>query len=181
MGRQYFRKANPAGTDQDVQWIEMNGREFYQFIMSPEGQGRYFVDLEDYIIEASKSQYEEWRREKDHSDYLAEHGADVPILSLYSEAINENGNGEDVVADHEVNVEESAFRSIRLKALRLALSQLDPASYLLIRSLYLEVPRKTERALAKELGVSQNAVNKQKKKVFRHLKFLVVKFEKSSQ
>lgn len=38
-----------------------------------------------------------------------------------------------------------------------------------------------EREIAQELGVSHNAINKQKKKILKTLKFLVVKLQKSSQ
>ena len=67
------------------------------------------------------------------------------------------------------------------RALRVALHQLDKDSRLLIHALYLADERKTERDLAKELGVSQNAINKQKKKILQKLKILVVKIQKSQQ
>lgn len=179
MARQYFRKKDP--TAPIPEWIEMSGQEFYRFTRSPEGRGRCFIDFDDYVIEASRDQYEEWRKEKDHSDYLREQEEKLLFLSLYSGAIDEYGNGEDVIADERVNVEESTFLADQARTLGSMLQKLDSPSYWLIHELYLAEERKTERALAEELGVSQNAVHKRKKKILKKLKTLVVKSEKSSQ
>lgn len=181
MARQYFRKKNTGELGPHVDWIEMDGKEFYRFVRSREGRGRYFIDFDDYVIEATKDQYEDWRREKDHSDYLREQEDGLILLSLHSDAINGYGDGEDVIMDDRVNVEETAIQMVQSKALYSALRQLDTPSYQLIYDLYLKDRRWTERAMAKELGISQNAINKQKKKILRKLKFLVVKAEKSSQ
>ena len=58
---------------------------------------------------AAPHQYQDWRKEKDHSDYLKEQEEGFLILSLYSDTINEYGDGEDVIADEKVNVEETAI------------------------------------------------------------------------
>lgn len=70
---------------------------------------------------------------------------------------------------------------IETAALQKALTRLDSQNYQLIHALYLADNQKTEREIAQELGVSQNAINKQKKKILKTLKFLVVKLQKSSQ
>ena len=178
MARQYFRKKNAGELGPLVDWIEMDGKEFYRFVRSREGQGRYFIDFDDYVIEATRDQYEDWRREKEHSDYLRKQEDGLILLSLYSDAINGYGDGEDVIMDDRVNVEETAIQMVQSKALYSALRHLDTPSYQLIYDLYLKDRRWTERALAKHLGVSQNAINKQKKKILRKLKILVVKAEK---
>ena len=181
MGRQYFKKKDP--TAQIPEWIEMSGQEFYCFVRSHEGRGRYFIDFDDYVIEASKDQYEDWRKERDHSNYLRVQETGIILLSLYSDTINEYGDGEDVIADDSVDVEGSALVSAQVKSLYAALKQLDLLGYRLIHELYLADKRKTERGLAREWGVSQNAVHKQKKKVLEKLKMKmsVVKSPKSSQ
>ena len=71
--------------------------------------------------------------------------------------------------------------SMEKKALRAALSQLDHESYRLVHYLFFSKEQKTERELAADLGVSQNAIHKRKKKILKTLKFLVVKLQKSSQ
>jgi len=42
-------------------------------------------------------------------------------------------------------------------------------------------PRETERELAQRIGVSQNAINKRKKKILKILKSMVVKIQKNQQ
>lgn len=78
-------------------------------------------------------------------------------------------------------MEAEVILRMEYKALRAALHQLDEEDCLLIHALYLADERKTERDLAKELGVSQNAINKQKKKILQKLKILVIKIQKSQQ
>lgn len=41
----------------DIEWIAINGKEFYQLITSPTGKGRYFIDMDDFIIETSEADY----------------------------------------------------------------------------------------------------------------------------
>ena len=78
-------------------------------------------------------------------------------------------------------MEAEVILRMEYRALCAALHQLDKDSRRLIHALYLADERKTERDLAKELGVSQNAINKQKKKILQKLKILVVKIQKSQQ
>lgn len=70
MAKQYYIKKDPAVSGPDVEWTAINGKEFYQFITSPAGRGRYFIDMDDFMIEANETEYAEWRKEKNHSDYL---------------------------------------------------------------------------------------------------------------
>lgn len=180
MERQYFRKKDPEDNER-IEWIQMSGREFYQFIKSPEGRRRYFAAWQDLVIEVSKEEYADWRREKDHSGYLWEQEKLRTIMSLNGEEIEEYGDGVDVIHDPAADVEVCVSRKKKIRALRAALLQLDTDSYHLIHALYLSDCRQTERQMAQELGISQSAVHKRKKKILKNLKFLVIKFEKSSQ
>ena len=103
------------------------------------------------------------------------------IMPLHGEGIEEYGDGVDVISDPTADVEARVSRKKKIRALRAALLQLDTDSYRLIYALYLSDCRQTERQLAQELGISQSAVHKRKKKILKNLKFLVIKFEKSSQ
>lgn len=180
MERQYFRKKDPNETE-NIEWIQMSGKEFYQFIKSPEGRKRYFVAWKDLVLEVSQQEYADWRREKDHSGYLWEQEKLRTIVSLNGKEIEEYGDGLDVISDLAADVEVRVSRKKKIQALRDALLQLDTDSYRLIYALYLSDCRQTERQLAQELGISQSAVHKRKKKILKNLKFLVIKFEKSSQ
>ena len=181
MTKQYYIKKDPSASGPDIEWIAINGKEFYQLITSPAGKGRYFIDMDDFMIEASEAEYKDWRKEKDHSDYLREQEMNMQMLSLSSDIPPESGNGDEVVPDETADTEEQAIASIVQKALNAALGMLDTESYLLIDSLILSENRKSERDVASEFGLSQKAINKRKNKILKNLKFLVLKTEKSSQ
>ena len=179
MYTRYFRRKDPKCRPEEIEWIEMSGKEFYRFVNSSEGQGRYFIDMGDVVLEASKREAQIHRAEKDHSDYLKEQEEGWSTLSIYAD---ERGySGEEIIADEVHDVEAEAIMRIETAALQKALTRLDSQNYQLIHALYLADNQKTEREIAQELGVSQNAINKQKKKILKTLKFLVVKLQKSSQ
>lgn len=179
MHKRYFRKKDPACKPEDIEWIEMSGKEFYQFVTSPEGDGRYFIDINDVVLETTKEEARIHRAEKDRSDYLRGQEKKHIILSL--QRLEEDGYSDAVLEDKLRNVESDAIALVGTVELMAALNQLDAESYSLIYSLYLDVEKKTERQMASILGISQAAINKRKKKILKRLKFLVIKIQKSSQ
>ena len=181
MYKRYFRMKDPRCKPNEIEWIEMTGNEFYRFVNSPEGRGRHFIDMDDVVLEASEFEARSFKTEKNHSYYIQAQEDGWSTLSLYATE-NENGcSGEEIVADETQDVEAEVILRMEYRALCAALHQMDKDSRLLIHALYLADERKTERDLAKELGVSQNAINKQKKKILQKLKILVVKIQKSQQ
>ena len=175
MAKQYYIKRNPTVSGPDIEWVALNGKEFYQLITSPAGRGRYFIDMDGFMIESTEEEYKDWRKEKDHADYLLEQEAQVQLLPLCDGEEDVPGG---FIPDLSVSTEDQAIASIAQKALSEALSSLDEESYMIIDALILAQDRKSERDLALEFGVSQNAVNKRKNKILKNLKFLVVKAEK---
>ena len=180
MERQYYRKKIISAKGQPTQWLSMDNQEYDQFLSSPEAADRYFIDFGNCILEASYEQYAKWRREQDHHNYLKKQESYFTTISMYSDAICETGTGEDVIPDSQTNVEEEVLLSFEAQLLRAALDQLDAASFQLIYWLFLAKPPKSEMELAQELGLSQPAVNRQKKKILKKLKFLVINPEKST-
>ena len=85
----------------------------------------------------------------------------------------EGRDGEVFIADSKVNVEEEVVHKIMLDKLKSALNKLSAEELLLIDMLYAQL--KSEREIALELGVSQNAVNKRNKKLLGQLKKLLEK------
>lgn len=178
MAKQYYIKKDPAVSGPDVEWTAINGKEFYQLITSPAGKGRYFIDMDEYMIESTEAEYKDWRKEKDHTDYLHEQEARVQMLPLYDGEVGGPGG---LIPDLSVSTEEQAMAAIVRKALNEALNSLDKESYMIIDALILAQNRKSERDLASEFGLSQKAINKRKQKILKNLKLLVLKLEKSSQ
>ena len=181
MARLYLRKTEPYDQNPNSDWIMMTGKEFYRFINSPEGRNRYFIMWDDLVIEASREQCSDWLSEQAHCGYLRQHENGWNTISLYSDLAQEGTEGEELIPDPAVDVELSAIANIRRNALLAALRHLDHQSFYLIYSLYLACHPKTERELATEVGISQQAIHRRKEKILRKLKFLVVKSEKSPQ
>lgn len=181
MYKRFFRMKDPDCRQKKIEWIEMTGKEFYRFVNSPEGQGRYFIDMDDVVLEATEVEYNQYKAEKNHHYYIQTQEDGWSTVSIDAVGDEHGCSGEEVVRDDTQDVEAEAILRIECNILQSALCQLDEGSRLLIRALYLADKRSTERELAHKLGVSQNAVNKQKKKILKKLKLLVVKIEKSQQ
>lgn len=165
MYTRYFRMKDPKCSPEEIEWIEMTGKEFYRFVNSPEGQGRHFINMGDVVLEGSKCEAQVHRAEKDHSDYLKEQEKGWNILSIYT-IEDENGcNGEEVVRDETKDVETEAIMRMEIVTLREALEQLDSDSYQLIHSLYLANTRKTLRQLSRERGIPVMTLQDRKRKI----------------
>lgn len=167
MYTRYFRRKDPKCRPEEIEWIEMSGKEFYRFVNSSEGQGRYFIDMGDVVLEASKREAQIHRAEKDHSNYLKELEEGWSTLSIYA---NEHGySGEEIIADEVHDVESEAIMRIETAALQKALTQLDSQSYQLIHALYLADTRKTLRQLSQDSGIPIMTLQDRKRKVLSWL------------
>ena len=181
MKKIYWVKKDP---NNERNWIEMNGKQFYEFISSPEGKGRYFMDCETYELEITQEQYQEWKKEANHSGYLKQYEDEAEILSL--EGIIENSEiygeyGEEILADDSANTEDEAIRAIELELLSEAVLFLPDDERRLIVELFLRDKPRTEDEIAAIMGKTRQAVNKQKNKILKNLKMSVAKTEKSQQ
>lgn len=178
MCKRYFRKKEPNCRKEDVEWIEMTGQEFYRFVKKPENKNRYFIDMDDVVLEVTDAEARWYRAEKDHSDYLKAQEEKWSILSIYALEDETECTGEEIIEDVSQNVEWEAIRAIEIDELRAALARIDSKSYALIHALYLAEQRKTERTLAREYGVSQIAIHKRKKKILKKLNSWLSKSKK---
>lgn len=181
MYKRYFRKEQSLCSSETVEWIEMSGREYYCFVTDPQNRDRYFVDMGDVVLECSEAEYKKFKAEDDHSSYILEQEDGWITQSLEDAAREKDIRWEDLIEDLTQDVEAMALHRIELGILYKALTQLDAKSYQLIYSLYLAKEHATEKKLANAMAVSQSAINKQKKKILKTLKILVIKFSKSSQ
>ena len=181
MYTRYFRLKDPTCRPEKIEWIEMSGKEFYDFVNSPEGQGRHFIDMEDVVLETTEEQACQYKAERNHHYYIQSQEDGWNTLSIYTIEDESGYSGEEVVRDETQDVEAEVILRMERRALRTALYQLDEDSRMLIHALYLADERKTEREIAQERGVSQVAIHKQKKKILAAIKLLVIKIEKSQQ
>lgn len=175
MYKRYFRKKNPNCKQEEIEWIEMTGREFYRFVRAPENKNRYFIDMGNVVLETNEVEAREYWAEKARSDYLKKQEQKYTVLSLHALEDEFGCSGEEAIEDPTQDIEKKAMYSMEVGKLYEALAAIDAESYALIYALYLADDRKTERKLAIEYGLSNNAIHKQKKKILKKLKFLVGK------
>lgn len=172
MKKTYWVMKNPGST---AEWIEMNGKQFYDFITSPVGYGRYFMDCDTYKIEVSPEQYRKWKLEANHRSYLQGFEDEALILSLGILAEENDISDDEVIADLSVNIEDEAIKNIDMRLLSEAILSLPDDERWLINELFLRDKPKTEQEIGETTGVSQQAVHKRKNKILKKLKLLVVK------
>ena len=183
MQRQFLVKKDPNAERANTEWVSMTVDEFNAFRASPEGKERYFVELEDLTIEASKEQYAAWRKERDHELYILQEKrkSGITVISLEALYHGEVLEAADNLMDQSVDVEEEALRRIDIERLYECLRMLDEESLQIITALFFSQERKSQRMQASEMGLSQMAISKRTKKILEKLKFLVLKSKKSPQ
>jgi len=170
LNKRYFRKKDPMCKTEDIEWIEMSGKEFYRFVNSPEGQGRHFIDMGNVVLESTQSEAKVHKSEKDHSNYLKEQEGKWEIFSLYCFEIKNGRNGEAVVMDDSEDVEAEAIMRTELDTLRKALALLDRDNFRLIYDLYLADERKTLRQLSQETSIPVMTLQNRKAKILSTLR-----------
>ncbi len=168
-----------ASADGSRRFTRLEGKEAYDFLKSPMGQGRRFMKLvnidsdEDEInVKVHSNEMKSFRRYKRREQYVADvantWGYDV--LSLDYEETADGEMLSEVVADEDVDVEKEAFLQIDLETLRKAFDILTEDEYALICALYLQDKPMTLRAYAKTLGVPFTTVDSRRKTILSKLR-----------
>ena len=153
------------------QLLEISGSEFYRIVGDLEGERRYFIRLTDdldfecaeILIEVPKEEYLAWKKENNRylyqrqlKSYYAEVPLDDALLFLYMESPNEPER-----------LFEKRENLIRLQN---AFASLTEEEKELIWLLYLCKEPLSETQAASVLHISQQAVNKRKKKILEKMK-----------
>ena len=173
MKTRYFRRKQNSDV---VEWIEMSGAEYLDFVRDPENKDRFFLNMKNVVLERSKEEYLQSRTEKRRSDYLAESKKGWTIISLFAQADKES-TGEEVIPDPDADVEENILHTLAVQRVREvvdALPEEDAALLALIENLqrrdldYLEEAAAISRLIgryglsqqqaAEKLGKSQPAI-----------------------
>ena len=121
-------------------------------------------------FEVSEKEYKEFTRIRDRYKYLRILDRKHNLTSF--EAIHEfrkmeNLGNQDILVD----VEEIVINKMLLEKLRVCISQLSPKELYLIENLIYK--EKSEREVAKTLGIAQQNINYHKKKLLKKLKKLL--------
>lgn len=150
----------------------MSGAEYLDFVRDPKNKERYFMDLHDVVLECSKEDYLENRAEKRHHDYLETHKKNWTIISLYAQEEKES-NGEELIVDPSVNVEELTIRCVLIRAVQIALRELPADDAALLSALYLQESPVSLRTYSRQTGIPLMTLYHRKEKLLEQLKKLL--------
>ena len=185
----YLVKKHPDQIGEKIEWSQMTGEEFVQFRQSPEGKGRFFIELTDDIdfecpdslIEVTSEEYLKWRKEYDRHRYLRSANEEAKTLSL-DFPLPERGYIGDFLQSDEKAIDDQVLEQIQQEHVSKAVQQLSEADRHLIHVMFYGDTVLTEEEAAKVLEVSKSTLHRWKKKVFRKIdKIMRTKSEKSSQ
>lgn len=130
-------------------------------------QGRRFLSLHGMLMEVSEEAYKAFYKEQRRQKYLKERSTDNGDIS-YDMLTTDEFNGEDILVDTVADTQGQAERNLLVDKLRQTLTLLTEDERQLLQMVYSS--RFTERSIAAQLGISQNAVNKQKSRILAKLK-----------
>lgn len=170
----YLVKKNPKCNKHDVEWIQMDKRQFAQFIRSGEAKGRDFIHLTDDIdyecdeifIEASREEYLTWKRQYNAHCYLKGFETDMTILSADAPMDGTDTPLHETLVSNATNIEDVLTNRDMTERVMQAVRELPDKDRALLQLMYFGEDKPTEQVVANALGVSQPAVHKQLKKVF---------------
>ena len=57
MRKRYYIRNCPDTYGEGTEWIELSGKEFYQFVNSQEGKNRFFIDMGNVVLEVSEQEF----------------------------------------------------------------------------------------------------------------------------
>lgn len=162
----YFRRKQNSDA---VEWIEMSGAEYLDFVRDPENKDRLFLNMKNVVLECPKEEYLQSRTEKRRSDYLAESKRGWTIISLFAQADKES-TGEEVIPDPDADVEENILHTLAVQRVREVVDALPKEDAALLRALYLQTPPLTLRAYSEKTGIPVMTLHYRKEKLLRLLK-----------
>lgn len=166
MKTRYFRRKQNSDV---VEWIEMSGAEYLDFVRDPENKDRFFLNMKNVVLECSKEEDLQSRTEKRRSDYLAESKKGWTIISLFAQ-VDKESTGEEVIPDPDADVEENILHTLAVQRVREVVDALPEEDAALLRALYLQTPPLTLRAYSEKTGIPVMTLHYRKEKLLRLLK-----------
>ena len=163
--------------DRELQ--EISGKDFLALVRSSVSKGRYFIKLPSteingsdgvIVIETNRDEYRNWKREKNHDDYIRNTGRDILVESYHALTSEEDKYyGESMFSDSG-DFDDQCNELIDLAD---ALNSLSIDEYKLIEYFYLSGEQRTIRSYEEKTKVPKSSVNRKLKAVLQKLnKFL---------
>ena len=175
-----FYVVDPNGTikssDGTKTYKVLKGKALKEFLSSEEGKERkFFIQQEengDTIgIEVPIELYKKFKKDIDREAYLREvrEELDVSEISIERKLLgDEEGNGEEILADDAVDLDNFIIQGEEKIILEKALAELSFEEKQIVYGIFYE--NLTERALAEKLGLKKTYVHTKKLKILEKLK-----------
>lgn len=179
MAKQYFVWKDPNCNGINPEWVQLSGREFYMFANAKENRGRYFVTLDDggceeaniLVLEATNAVYKNWHTENKAATRLRKKNAPYEGLTISLDELNpsyEDMTYHETIAMDQPEVADIVIHGCNLNQLHHFLASLSDEEMELINALYLKnQENRSERAIAKEMGIAHMTLVNRRKKIFK--------------
>lgn len=176
----YLVWKDPTCHGANPDWQEISGKEFLALVRSPDGKGRWFIKMDSterngadgaVVMEATKSEYVRWRKEKDHSDWVREGQAKrgYKVVSYNAIETEDGCFGEELLADEDSDVETDCHRQFERERVKAALAALSDEEREMIGFLLIS-GKGSERDFARLTGIPQKTINDRKNRAIAKLK-----------
>ncbi len=191
MANKYYIWKDPDCNGTNPDWIEISGTQFYTLGID-KTQKRFFRRIDDgaedgadvLIMETTHEEYKDWhkkqeskrRKKKRQEQYKPQ------FISLDELVSDTEFTYSEVIPDISVNVEDTVFADIENSMLQAIIKTLtdDEKEVLMIVKKSIE-ENISERKICEKLGVDQSTFWSRKNKIFKKIKKVSVKLEKSVQ
>jgi hypothetical protein len=173
----YLIWKTPPRNGANPDWQEISGKEFFALVRSLKNKDRYFIKLQSMdgddadraiFIEATEADYLDWKREKNHTDYLRKGRKMITVISYHSlESDDGECFGEELLPTPNGDVDAQYVNALLFEA---ALASLSDEEYRLVEFLYLSNRRRSVRDYEQVTGVSKSTISRRQKAVLEKLK-----------
>ena len=162
---------------EDEFWTELSGKEFYALVKSPNGNGRYFIhyfdwedpEAGDWYYEATKESYDKWHvyQQAKYRKLMEKLQNPIEFVSL-DQVLYYDDNGDPITLADTIpeEVPDAIYGEMDE-----VIATLKPEEQALINLLFLDnFEDKSERQIAKELGLPQKTLNCRKMAILQKLR-----------
>ena len=161
----------------------ITGSESFDYLRTEEGKSKNYMqparrELGDPFtyLEIPPEELPAARKDMDRARYVRKNDQLYATISIYGgeqDTDSEVINGEELIEDKTVDVENVEMQEMLFQKLREAISLLSAAEAHLIFALFLCNHCLTEEEYAREMGVSQQAISKKKKRILKKMKKII--------
>jgi len=151
---------------EEISYVELERRRE----ADPSYRERRFIPLHGMLMEVSPEDYQMFYRRRRRQKYLDEEAERAGVFS-YNALDTEEMNGEEIVADPSTPFADALPDKLSLEQMLRCFGQMSEDGRALLAALYFD--GKSERELAKELGIPRMTLNYRKAKALDELRLMM--------